>query len=87
MVQLKHMSDSEYRGGLEAPDVWGCVVASLVGLPIFGYLTLIDALGDCASGTDCHKGFWSNVGLPTAGVVIALFLSVRCLAKTLRDSE
>ena len=84
MVQLHHMNDSEYRGGLAAHDVWGCAVASLVGLPIFGYLTLVDAIGDCASGTDCHKGFWSNVGLPTALVLAVVFLSVRWAAKALR---
>ena len=76
------MSDSEYRGGLDPASIWGCAVAVAVGFPILAYLTLVDALGDCAAGTDCHKGFWGNVGLPTAGVVIVVFLTVRWLAKT-----
>jgi len=67
--------------------MWGCAVAVLIGFPILAYLTLVDALGDCAAGTDCHKGFWINVGLPTAGIFVVVFLSVRWLAKTLRRSS
>jgi hypothetical protein len=87
IVQLRQVKDSEYRGGLEAHNLWGCAIASLIVLPIFGYLTLINGLGDCASDTNCHKGFWSNVGLPTVAVFIVVFLSVRWAAKALRSGD
>ena len=67
--------------------MWGCAVAGLIGLPIVAYLTLVDVLGDCTAGTDCHKGFWSNVGLPTAGIVIVVFLAVRWVAKALQRGD
>ena len=81
------MSDHEYRGGPDPAGMWGCAVAALIGVPIAAYLIFVDALGDCASDTDCHKGFWSNVGLPAAAVFAVLFLTVRWAAKSLRSDD
>jgi hypothetical protein len=85
--QHHSMNDSEYRGGLDPANMWGCAVSALIGFPIMAYLTLVDALGDCTPDTNCHKGFLSNVALPTVGIVTVVFLSVRWMAKVLRRGD
>ena len=51
------MAGESYEGGLSRADKWGCVAASVVGLPIFAALLFVDALGDCAPDAPCRKGF------------------------------
>ena len=45
---------------------WGCLNAFLVGIPVFAYLLLVDALGDCSPDVVCRKGFLPYVLLPSA---------------------
>jgi len=41
-----------------------------LGVPVFMFLLLADALGDCAPDTACKKGFLTQVLLPS--VIIAI---------------
>ena len=68
-----------YQGGETAGGKWGCLGAAIVATPIFMALNLVEALGDCTEGSDCHKGFLTNVALPTIAVAIAVGLTVRLL--------
>ena len=68
--------DDRTRGGK-----WGCAVAAIVGTPIFFVLMLVDALGDCAPGAPCSKGFWTNVAIPSALIALAVGLGVRFVVK------
>jgi hypothetical protein len=56
---------------------WGLIIAALVGVPLFFFLMLMDALGDCAPDTNCRHGFFPIVLLPTLLVTIPIFLAVR----------
>ena len=62
------MSDSGYSGQT-AETKWGCAASAIVGAPLFAFLLLADALGDCVPDTDCKHGFFSQVLMPS--VVIA----------------
>ncbi|WP_375391666.1 hypothetical protein [uncultured Sphingomonas sp.] len=68
-----------YRGGVTRGGKWGSAAAALVGAPLFGILVLVDALGDCATGRDCHKGFLVYVALPTIAIALFTGLSVRAV--------
>jgi hypothetical protein len=46
---------------------------------LFAVFILIDSLGDCALDVDCHKGFWSNVALPTIAVGLIIALLIRAV--------
>lgn len=81
------MSDSEYRGGTTAGSKWGCAVAALLGAPLFFFLVLVEALGDCVPDTDCKKGFLAFVLVPTVVVSGALFLIVRAIVNRVRRSR
>jgi hypothetical protein len=56
---------------------WGFMAAILIGVPLFLFLIMMDALGDCAPDTDCRKGFLSVVFLPALLVTIPIFMVVR----------
>lgn len=67
-------------------DKWGCLTAAIVGAPLFLFLFLLDALGDCAPDTSCRKGFISMVLLPSLVIAGAIYWSVRALIRA-RDSD
>lgn len=71
------MDRSRYRGGTTAASKWGCAVAAGIGFPLFFVLLLADALGDCVPDTECGKGFFRFVLLPTVIVGLASFVTVR----------
>jgi hypothetical protein len=48
-------------------------------------LNLVEALGDCAEGSDCHKGFFRNVALPSIAVAVIVGLTVRWLVNWWRQ--
>ena len=73
------MAGESYEGGLSRADKWGCVAASVVGLPIFAALLFVDALGDCAPDAPCRKGFLLMVLLPSLIAAICAGLLVRFL--------
>jgi hypothetical protein len=81
------MSDSEYRGGTTAGSKWGCAVAALLGVPLFFFLMLVEALGDCVPDTECKKGFLVFALVPTVVVSGALFLVVRAIVNRIRQSR
>lgn len=70
------MSDNGYLGTSTPERKWGCLTSVFVSVPVFCFLLLRDALGDCASDTVCEKGFVTQVFLPSvligsvAGLVI-----------------
>ena len=75
------MAGESYEGGWSRADRWGCAATAVVGLPIFGSLLLVDALGDCAPDTACRKGFLLMVLLPSLVVASATGLLVKFLVK------
>jgi hypothetical protein len=82
------VSDSGYRGGTTAASKWGCATAAIIGVPLFCFLILVDALGDCIPEADCKKGFLLFVVAPTFVVAAVLFLAVRFIVnKTRRSSD
>lgn len=72
------MPDGRYNG-LSRGMKWGCALALLVGASSFLFLSLLDALGDCAPDTDCRKGLLSHVLLPSIAISIIVFLAVSWL--------
>lgn len=81
------MNDDGYRGGPATESKWGCVVAGLIGIPIFIVLLLNDALGDCVPDTECKKGFLTQVLLPSAVITVGLFLLARWAIRTARENN
>ena len=73
------MADGGYRGGATPGGKWGCAAATLIGVPLLFWLTLIGSLGDCVPDASCHDGFWTTVVLPTALVAGVIGLGVRWL--------
>lgn len=65
---------------------WGCFAAALIGLPVFAFLFLLDALGDCAPDLPCEKGFLSEVLLPTGGIALAAGMFVWWLVNLARGN-
>lgn len=80
------MGDSKYQGGTTAGSKWGCAVAAVIGVPLFCFLTLVDALGDCIPDSDCKKGFLPFVVAPTVVVAAVLFFVVRLIVNKIRRS-
>lgn len=83
------MSDERYKGGGTSEGQWGCGAAALVGVPVFAFLLIGDALGDCAPDTACKKGFLSQVALPSliVSVVVGLvvYWAIRAARRNGRD--
>lgn len=73
------MSDDGYQGGATVGDRVGCAIAAILGLPLFFFLLIGDALGDCAPDVPCRKGFLLYFALPTAIISLAVGLGVRAL--------
>ena len=71
------MVGDSYDGGLGQANKWGCIGASVVGLPVFVFLLLADALGDCAPDAPCRKGFLLMVLLPSLIAAVGAGLLVR----------
>lgn len=71
----------QYDGSLDRADKWGCVASLIVGLPLFAFLLLMDALGDCAPDVTCQKGFLRMVLAPTLIVAGVVWLGVRHLIR------
>jgi hypothetical protein len=81
------MAGEGYDDGSTRGGKWGCAVAAVVGTPIFAFLLLVDALGDCAPDTACHKGFLVHVLLPTVAIAGGLGLIVRYCVNRLLQSR
>lgn len=79
------MSDG-YQG-LPKDDKWGCLVAALIGFPVFVFLTMLDALGDCAPDPDCKKGFFSMVLVPSLIVTALVFGGVKAIVRLLQSRD
>lgn len=71
------MAGETYDGGLSRGAKWGLAVAAIVGLPLFAFLLAMDALGDCAPGLTCRKGFLLMVLVPSVVAASAVGLLVR----------
>lgn len=81
------MTDGGYNGGATIEGRWGCIASAALGVPVFVFLLLVDALGDCAPDTACKKGFLAPVLLPSAVIAIGVGLLVRCAVKTARRNH
>lgn len=81
------MSDNGYQDGWAPEMKWGCIAAAMVGLPIFCFLLLRDALGDCAPDIPCGKGFLSQVLLPSSLSAIVSGLLVFGVIKIIRRNQ
>ncbi|SKB84010.1 hypothetical protein SAMN06295937_102238 [Sphingopyxis flava] len=81
------MSDGGYKGGATVEGRWGCIASAILGVPVFMFLLLADALGDCAPDTTCKKGFLTQVLLPTAIVAIGVGLLVRWAVKAAKRNN
>lgn len=81
------MGREGYQGGITTGGKWGCAAAAFVGTPLFFFLVLGDALGDCVAGQACHKGFLLYVALPTFVVALAVGLMVRALVNRFTRKE
>jgi len=73
------MSD-RYEGGLTRGGRWGCAIAGILGTPLFLFLLVDNALGDCEPDSPCHKGFWTMVLLPTLLLAVPIGLLARWVA-------
>jgi len=62
------MAGESYDGQMSRAAKWGVLAAAVVGLPTFAFLLMLDALGDCAPATACHKGFLLMVLAPTVAI-------------------
>ena len=81
------MSEGGYKGGLTVEGRWGCIASAILGVPVFMFLLLADALGDCAPDTACKKGFFAQVLLPTALIAIGVGFLVRWAVRTGRRNK
>lgn len=81
------MSDGGYKGGATVEGRWGCIASAVLGVPVFIFLLLADALGDCAPDTACKKGFLTQVLLPTAVIAIGVGLLVRWAVKAAKRNN
>lgn len=52
------MSDDGYQSPATIGGKIGCAVAAVVGVPLFGFAFLVNALGDCFADEDCHQQNW-----------------------------
>ena len=78
------ISGGGYKGGPTVEGRWGCVASAVVGVPVFVFLLLADALGDCMPDNACNKGFLIQVLLPSVVVAIAVGLLIRWAVKAIR---
>jgi hypothetical protein len=64
---------------------WGCAAAALIFVPVFVMLLFVDAVGDCAAGTSCRKGFLMMVMLPSGSLALLIFIIVRTVVRAIRS--
>lgn len=81
------MSDSGYKGGATVEGRWACIASAVLGVPVFMFLLIVDALGDCVPDTACKKGFLTQVLLPSAVIAISVGLLVRWAVKTAKRNN
>jgi hypothetical protein len=81
------MNEGRYKSGRTVGGNWGCAIAVLLGAPLFIFLVIVEALGDCAPDIDCHKGFLPNVAAPCAIVMLVSFFIVRALVNHMRSND
>lgn len=62
------MDEDEYEGDSSPARVCGCFSSAVIGVPVFLFLFLADALGDCVPDLPCKKSFFSEVLLPSGGI-------------------
>ena len=80
------MDEDGYRGGPTPEGLWGCLVAALIGIPIFLFLMLVTSLGDCGGGSECKKGTLTHVEMPSIAISVGVFLLVRWAIKAARKN-
>lgn len=81
------MRDEGYKGGTSVESKWGCFTAAIVCGPLFFFLILLDALGDCAPEPTCKKGFLPFVLMPTGVVAAALYFGVWFVVNRIRPQS
>jgi len=81
------MSDGGYNGGATPEGRWGCVASAVLGVPVFMFLLIVDALGDCVPDTACKKGFLTQVLLHSAVIAVGVGLLVCWAVKTARRNN
>lgn len=78
---------SEGYQGLPKSDKWGCLMAAVLGVPVFLFLLGLDALGDCKPDTTCQKGFLMMVLMPSLIIAGVVFWSVRTIVRRRHDDS
>lgn len=81
------MSDGGYKDWATVEGRWGCIASAVSGVPVFMFLLLADALGDCAPDTACKKGFLTQVLLPASVIAIGVGLVVRWAVKAAKRNN
>ena len=76
-----------YKGGTSAANKWGCFTSALVAVPLFTFLLIGDALGDCVPDTPCKHGFLSQVLVPTLAVAAVVGFAVWAGVKVARRND
>lgn len=76
-----------YKGGTSAASKWGCFTSALVAAPLFAFLLIGDALGDCVPDTPCKHGFLSQVLVPTLAVAAVVGFAVWAAVKAARRND
>jgi hypothetical protein len=67
--------------------MWGCFTFALVAAPLFAFLLIGDALGDCVPDTPCKHGFLSQVLVPTLAVATVVGIAVWAGIKAARRRD
>jgi len=80
------MSEEGYQGGTTRGGRWGCADAAFLGFPLFFFLLIGDALGDCVPDTECHKDFPPYVALPTAIFALVVGFGIRAVVNRWRQN-
>ena len=75
------MSDNNYDDGSTPDRKWGYLTFAIVSIPVFCFLLLKEALGDCAPDRVCEKGFVTQVFLPSVLIGAAAGLIIYGLIK------
>ena len=76
-----------YHGRGSRAGKWGCFATALVGAPLFMFLLIGDALGDCEPDTSCKHGFVSQVLLPTLVVAAVVGFAVWAAVNAARKND
>jgi hypothetical protein len=81
------MNDGGYDSSRTAEARWGCIASAMLGVPVFMFLLVVDALGDCVPDTACKKGFLTQVFIPTVLVTLGIGLLLRWAVKTAKENR